>query len=105
MSEVAVKPIRRQPGQIEHSGAHAPNPTGPRAERRAPAGRLGKSDDGAARRLKSDSRATYSISVNSGSMKPQRLTKLTMSVSDTVRSERGTWRRSRAARKSGPGRS
>ena len=40
---------------------------------------------GAARRLKTDSRFTYSMSMKSGSTKPQRLTKLTMSVSDTVR--------------------
>src|SRR5262245_55835873 len=40
---------------------------------------------GAARRLNSDSRAMYSMSMNSGSVKPHRLTKLTMSVSDTVR--------------------
>ena len=40
---------------------------------------------GAARRLNTDSRATYSMSMKSGSVKPHRLTKLTMSVSDTVR--------------------
>src|SRR5438105_13009014 len=44
---------------------------------------------GAARRLKTDSRLTYSISMKSGSTKPQRLTKLTMSVSDTVRASDG----------------
>src|SRR4030095_7297341 len=46
---------------------------------------------GAARRPKTDSRLTYSMSMNSGSVKPHRFTKLTMSVSDTVRaSVRGT---------------
>jgi len=40
---------------------------------------------GAARRLKMDSRAMYSMSMKSGSVKPHKLTKLTMSVSDTVR--------------------
>jgi len=40
---------------------------------------------GAARRLKRDSRAMYSMSMKSGSVKPHKLTKLTMSVSDTVR--------------------
>jgi len=40
---------------------------------------------GAARRVKTDSRATYSMSMKSGSLKPQRLTNVTMSVSDTVR--------------------
>src|SRR5688500_3320554 len=40
---------------------------------------------GAARRPKTDSFLTYSMSMNSGSLKPQRFTKVTMSVSDTVR--------------------
>src|SRR6266436_3031011 len=40
---------------------------------------------GAARRLNTDARATNSMSMNSGSVKPPRFTKLTMSVSDTVR--------------------
>src|SRR6266571_7618193 len=40
---------------------------------------------GAARRPKTDAFFTYSMSMKSGSVKPQRLTKVTMSVSDTVR--------------------
>ena len=40
---------------------------------------------GAARRLNTDSRATYSMSMKRGSVKPHKLTKVTMSVSDTVR--------------------
>ena len=50
-----------------------------------PSDRANVSAPGAARRLKTDSRLTYSMSMNSGSVKPHWLTKLTMSVSDTVR--------------------
>src|SRR5215510_7415616 len=39
---------------------------------------------GAARRLNTDSRATYSMSMKSGSLKPHKFTNVTMSVSDTV---------------------
>src|SRR5215468_435385 len=50
-----------------------------------PSERANVSAPGAARRLNTDSRATYSMSMKSGSVKPHRLTKETMSVSDTVR--------------------
>src|SRR5206468_11762478 len=40
---------------------------------------------GAARRLNTDSRVTYSMSMKRGSVKPHKLTKVTISVSDTVR--------------------
>src|SRR5215470_992769 len=40
---------------------------------------------GAARRLNTDSRATYSMSMKRGSVNPHRLTNVTMSVSETVR--------------------
>src|SRR5207249_1314349 len=51
----------------------------------SPAERAKVSAPGAARRANTDSRLTYSMSMKSGSTKPQRLTKLTMSVSETVR--------------------
>jgi hypothetical protein len=40
---------------------------------------------GAARPLKTDSLATYSMSMKRGSLKPHRLTKAQMSASETVR--------------------
>src|SRR5215471_13177617 len=49
-----------------------------------PSERANVSAPGAARRLNTDSRATYSMSMKSGSLKPHRFTKVTMSVSDTV---------------------
>src|SRR5262245_60295708 len=50
----------------------------------SPSDRANVKAPGAARRLNTDSRATYSMSMKSGSLKPQRFTKVTMSVSDTV---------------------
>ena len=45
---------------------------------------------GAARRPNTDSRLTYSMSRNSGSVKPHWLTKFMLSVSDTVPASVGT---------------